>query len=149
MQGTFIIGSGCDDAGRLPHFDQGHLAAAAEIVDDLARFRFGGSEAGWLDVAGLHGGGGIEQHNGVAAGKRGDGNKRPCQSKDQRSQNQQLQKEEQIAPQLLPRGIRFAVAHQLLPEEGAAHQHFAPPQAQHVEQDDGDGKEAKKEEGGC
>ena len=48
----------------------------------------------------------------------------------------------------MPGGVGFAVAQEFLPEEGAADGDFAPPEAQHIHDDDGHGQQAEEEEGG-
>ena len=89
-QGGFVAAGAGEDGGGVPDLDEGHLAAAAQVANQLGRFGFGGGEAGGGRVGGLHGGGAIEQDDGAAGDDGGDGQKRPCEGQDQGGEDEKL-----------------------------------------------------------
>ena len=130
------------DFRRTGDADNRHGVAGVHGIDNFERTLAGFVEtcaraAGIRRIGSVHAGGCVEQEGDLSGGDGGNDDERTREREHQQRENDELQEQEQVTAQALPRGVRFAILKQLLPEEGAGDGDFASAQAQHVEQDDG------------
>jgi hypothetical protein len=131
-----------------PGGDQGHAVLHAQPVDQRLDGRAGPRETRGLDIAGGHRCGAVEQDDQIALGDHLAAHPGPGEREHERDHDQQLQEEQQVALEALPRRVGRAVAHDQLPEQGARDRHLAAAQPQHVQDDDGRGQRGESQQGG-
>ena len=123
-------------ARRLPGGDDAHPAVGREPGQRLDGGALGRAQAVGEDVRGAHARRGVHDQHEVPCQPRRPLQEGARRGEDQDRHEEQLEEKEQRATQALPRRVGLQVAHELLPEVGAADRPLRAPQTQQVEGDD-------------
>ncbi len=139
-QRGFVRGGGGAHLGVRAREDDDHFIASAEAVHPLERFRAGFLEARRRFIRGLHGRRAVEDHDAFLR-RRGCGfYKRSRQREHCQREQEDLQIEQPVLPQLLKRRAGLRVGEEFLPEQGAGYELHHTLALQKIENsDDGDG----------